>query len=164
MTCSSKRAAFLDSVNLTPLPTLRWTPLHPFPPHADFPTCLVGLRLGRISHFFAEPILLCPRSFLPNPWRWNIHQLSIGYPFRVGLRSGLPWVDDPSPGTLRLSGRWILTIFSLLMPASALALRPVVFTVQRSPSAQCSPTNVSIPRLRWIASAPSIFGAACLNW
>lgn len=129
-------------MNSAPLPILRWTPLHPLPLRAAFPTRITGSRLGRISHFFAEPILLCPRSFLPDSWRRNIDRLSIGYPFRVGLRTGLPWVDDPSPGTLRLSGRRILTVFSLLMPASSLALRPAAFSVRLSPSAQCSPTNV----------------------
>jgi len=123
------------------LPTLRWTPLHPLPPRADFPTRFSSSRLGRISHFFAEPILLCPRSYLPDAWRRNLYRLPIGCPFRVPLRSGLPWVDDPSPGTLRLSGRRILTVFSLLMPASSLALRPAAFAVRLSPSAQCSPTN-----------------------
>ena len=128
-------------MNSAPLPTLRWTPLHPLPPRAAFPTRFYSSRLGRISHFFAEPILLCPRSYLPDAWRRNLYRLPIGCPFRVPLRSGLPWVDDPSPGTLRLSGRRILTVFSLLMPASSLALRPAAFAVRLSPSAQCSPTN-----------------------
>ena len=31
-------------------------------------------------------------------------------PFGLGLGPDLPWVDDPSPGTLRLSAAWILTM------------------------------------------------------
>lgn len=128
-------------MNSAPLPTLRWTPLHPLPPRAAFPTRFYSSRLGRISHFFAEPILLCPRSYLPDAWRRNLYRLPIGYPFRVPLRSGLPWVDDPSPGTLGLQGYKILTYISLLMPTSALVLRPINLTVYLLPTAHCSPTN-----------------------
>ena len=31
-------------------------------------------------------------------------------PFGLGLGPDLPWVDDPCPGTLRLSAAWILTM------------------------------------------------------
>ena len=38
------------------------------------------------------------------------------------LGPDLPWADEPSPGNLRLSTAWILTMLSLLIPAFSHAL------------------------------------------
>ena len=48
-------------------------------------------------------------------------------PFGLTLGPDLPWADEPSPGNLRLSMAWILTMLSLLIPAFSLLSRPHVF-------------------------------------
>ena len=65
--------------------------------------------------FLAFLPLLCPlhllsisvvQEFLPAVHRIRIFSLSLG--------PDLPWADEPSPGNLRLSMAWILTMLSLL--------------------------------------------------
>ena len=49
--------------------------------------------------------------------------------FSLTLGPDLPWADEPSPGNLRLSMAWILTMLSLLIPAFSLLLRPHILSV-----------------------------------
>ena len=42
-------------------------------------------------------------------WLRNFYRMCIGYTFRSHLSSGLPGVDEPSPGNLRFSAIMILT-------------------------------------------------------
>ena len=61
-------------------------------------------------------------------------------PFGLSLGPDLPWADEPSPGNLRLSMAWILTMLSLLIPAFSLLSRPAVFSVYLRPTIECSST------------------------
>ena len=54
-------------------------------------------------------------------------------PFGLSLGPDLPWADEPSPGNLRLSMAWILTMLSLLIPAFSLLFRPHIFSVMLHP-------------------------------
>ena len=142
---SSIHAAFLGSVITMPLLYFRTAPLQLLPLRAYFTTRISGLSLGRVCHFLAELSLLRSRLYLFSARHRNLDLFPFGYPFQVHLRSGLPWADDPSPGTLGRSGRWILTIFSLLMPTSALVSCPRYLTIPLRSTAHCSPTCFSTP-------------------
>ena len=72
---------------------------------------------------------------------WNLNQLSIAYALRLGLGPDLPWADEPSPGNLRLSMAWILTMLSLLIPAFSLLSRPAVLSIYLRPTIECSSTT-----------------------
>ena len=61
-------------------------------------------------------------------------------PFGLNLGPDLPWVDEPSPGNLRLSTVKILTLLSLLIPAFSLLPRPHIVPVMLLPTALRSPT------------------------
>ena len=50
-----------------------------------------------------------------------VHRLRL---YVLGLGPDLPWVDEPSPGNLRLSTAQILTGLSLLIPAFSLPCSP----------------------------------------
>ena len=62
-------------------------------------------------------------------------------PFGLTLGPDLPWADEPSPGNLRLSTAWILTMLSLLIPAFSLLSRPHILSVMLHPTAECSSTT-----------------------
>ncbi len=62
-------------------------------------------------------------------------------PFGLILGPDLPWVDEPSPGNLRLSTVKILTLLSLLIPAFSLLPRPHVLTIMLLPTTVSSPTQ-----------------------
>ena len=62
-------------------------------------------------------------------------------PFGLTLGPDLPWADEPSPGNLRLSMAWILTMLSLLIPAFSLLLRPHVLSIMLRPTTECSSTT-----------------------
>ena len=62
-------------------------------------------------------------------------------PFGLSLGPDLPWADEPSPGNLRLSTAWILTMLSLLIPAFSLLSRPAVLSVYLLPTIECSSTT-----------------------
>ena len=62
-------------------------------------------------------------------------------PFGLTLGPDLPWADEPSPGNLRLSMAWILTMLSLLIPAFSLLLRPQLLSVLLRPTTECSSTT-----------------------
>ena len=62
-------------------------------------------------------------------------------PFGLALAPGLPWADEPSPGNLRLSMAWILTMLSLLIPAFSLLSRPAVLSIYLRPTIECSSTT-----------------------
>ena len=65
----------------------------------------------------------------------NLYLLSIAYDHLVlGLGPDLPWVDEPSPGNLRLSMGRILTSLSLLMPAFSLLCSPPLLSVRLLPA------------------------------
>ena len=54
-------------------------------------------------------------------------------PCGLALGPALPWVDQPSPGTLGLPVNVVLTRFSLLMPAFSLPYSPPTLTGQLHP-------------------------------
>ena len=62
-------------------------------------------------------------------------------PFGLTLGPDLPWADEPSPGNLRLSMAWILTMLSLLIPAFSLLSRPAVLSIYLLPTIECSSTT-----------------------
>ena len=82
-------------------------------------------------------------------------------PFGLHLGPDLPWVDEPSPGNLRLSTEKFLTFLSLLMPAFSLPYDPPSLTLWLLLLTDCSSTDSisTIPRLRCQILAPVIFGA-----
>ena len=57
------------------------------------------------------------------------------------LGPDLPWADEPSPGNLRLSTAWILTMLSLLIPAFSLLSRPHILSIMLHPTIECSSTT-----------------------
>ena len=61
--------------------------------------------------------------------------------FGLTLGPDLPWADEPSPGNLRLSMAWILTMLSLLIPAFSLLSRPAVLSIYLRPTIECSSTT-----------------------
>ena len=87
-------------------------------------------------------------------------------PFGLALGPDLPWADEPSPGNLRLSTAWILTMLSLLIPAFSLLSRPHILPVMLLPTIECSSTThlflnefaISVDNL-----APVIFRATSLD-
>ena len=82
----------------------------------------------------AYPTVSLHRS-IAQRWYRNINLLSIAYDSLVlGLGPDLPWADEPSPGNLRLSMGWILTILSLLMPAFSLLCSPPLLSVWLLPA------------------------------
>ena len=96
---------------------------------ADLPARLL-LPLDQQFQLLAQFVLLRP----------HISQTDIGgtgistccpspTPFGLGLGPDLPWADEPSPGTLRLSMAKILTLLSLLIPAFSLLFGPHLLTV-----------------------------------
>ena len=92
--------------------------------------------------FLAFLPLLRPLTFLKvsvvQEFQPAIHQIRL-----LGLSLGpdLPWADEPSPGNLRLSMAWILTMLSLLIPAFSLLLRPHVLSIILRPTTECSSTT-----------------------
>ena len=85
-------------------------------------------------------------------------------PFGLALVPDLPWVDEPSPGNLRLSTMQFLTAFSLLMPAFSLVSRPRPLPLSLLPQHIAPlPIRFRIPKLRCIVLAPIIFGAPPLD-
>ena len=107
--------------------------------------------------FLAFLPLLCPlhllsisvvQEFLPAVHRIRICCLSLG--------PDLPWADEPSPGNLRLSMAWILTMLSLLIPAFSLLLRPVVLSIYLLPITECSSTTY----ISLCKSATSVYSLA----
>ena len=117
--------------------------------------------------FLAFLPLLRPLTFLKvsvvQEFQPAIHQIRL-----LGLSLGpdLPWADEPSPGNLRLSMAWILTMLSLLIPAFSLLSRPVVLSIYLLPTIECSSTTyiflckfaISVYSL-----APVIFRATSLD-
>ena len=69
-------------------------------------------------------------------------------PFGLTLGPDLPWADEPSPGNLRLSMAWILTMLSLLIPAFSLLSRPAVLSVYLLPTIECSSTTCTFVQIR----------------
>ena len=87
-------------------------------------------------------------------------------PFGLSLGPDLPWADEPSPGNLRLSMAWILTMLSLLIPAFSLLLRPVVLSIYLLPTTECSSTAYNLrykPAISVYSLAPVIFRATPLD-
>ena len=69
-------------------------------------------------------------------------------PFGLALAPGLPWADEPSPGNLRLSMAWILTMLSLLIPAFSLLSRPHILSIMLRPTIECSSTTCTYVQIR----------------
>ena len=69
-------------------------------------------------------------------------------PFGLTLGPDLPWADEPSPGNLRLSMAWILTMLSLLIPAFSLLSRPHILSVMLRPTIECSSTTCTFMQIR----------------
>ena len=93
------------------------------------PKCLDGFY-----HQPALPILLCHCLVLTLKVVQEYQPVVIAYDHLVlGLGPDLPWVDEPSPGNLRLSMGRILTSLSLLMPAFSLLYRPRLLSVSLLP-------------------------------
>ena len=92
--------------------------------------------------FLAYPPISCHMRFLSIS---IVQESSTCYPsatlFGLTLGPDLPWADEPSPGNLRLSMAWILTMLSLLIPAFSLLSRPRVFSVTLRPTIECSSTT-----------------------
>ena len=87
-------------------------------------------------------------------------------PFGLALGPDLPWADEPSPGNLRLSMAWILTMLSLLIPAFSLLSRPAVLSVYLRPTIECSSTTYVLLHKSAISVdnlAPVIFRATSLD-
>ena len=87
-------------------------------------------------------------------------------PFGLSLGPDLPWADEPSPGNLRLSMAWILTMLSLLIPAFSLLSRPYVLSVILRPTIECSSTTYIFlckSAISVYSLAPVIFRATSLD-
>ena len=87
-------------------------------------------------------------------------------PFGLSLGPDLPWADEPSPGNLRLSMAWILTMLSLLIPAFSLLSRPAVLSIYLRPTIECSSTAYIFlckPAISVYSLAPVIFRATPLD-
>ena len=87
-------------------------------------------------------------------------------PFGLTLGPDLPWADEPSPGNLRLSMAWILTMLSLLIPAFSLLLRPHVLSIILLPTTECSSTTYIFlykSAISVYSLAPVIFRATSLD-
>ena len=69
-------------------------------------------------------------------------------PFGLSLGPDLPWADEPSPGNLRLSMAWILTMLSLLIPAFSLLSRPHILSIMLRPTIECSSTTCIYMQIR----------------
>ncbi len=93
----------------------------------------------------------------------NLRLLSIGYAFLPRLRPRLPQGRSALPWNPRIFGRkdshLSLATHSGILPSR----RSTAPSGAASPLRECSPTNVSIPRLRRRVSAPGIFGAGPLG-
>ena len=75
-----------------------------------------------------------------------VHRLRL---YVLGLGPDLPWVDEPSPGNLRLSTAWILTMLSLLIPAFSLPYSPHCLSIMLHPVCIAPlPTSFDVPKLR----------------
>ena len=57
----------------------------------------------------ASTLLRHPILITAIRWYRNFNRLSIAYALRLGLGPDLPWVDEPSPGTLGFSAGRIRT-------------------------------------------------------
>ena len=94
-----------------------------------------------LSLFLASLSLLCPLHLLSISVVQESQLLSIEYASQPPLRSRLTLADEPSPGNLRLSMAWILTMLSLLIPAFSLLSRPAVLSIYLLPTIECSSTT-----------------------
>ncbi len=76
---------------------------------ADLPTSH-PTGLDALFQSCAVPTLLRHPILITTLWWYrNFNRLPIAYALRLGLGPDLPWVDEPSPGTLRFSAGRILT-------------------------------------------------------
>ena len=152
-------------------------------------TC-VGLRYGRLSIHQSFSRLSASRTSLLNsvPFAQLNQRLGSaickcpsglrfgGYgistvcasttPRGLALAPGLPWADEPSPGNLRLSMAWILTMLSLLIPAFSLLSRPHILSIMLRPTIECSSTTYIFlckSAISVYSLAPVIFRATSLD-
>ena len=115
-------AAFLASVNSS-------ASTHSCPHHRPASRCAYFTThqphdLAVVFHPHGLTILLCP--CLETHGSTGISTCCpSSTPFGLDLGPDLPWVDEPSPGNLRLSTEKFLTSLSLLMPAFSLVCSPL---------------------------------------
>ena len=138
-----------------------FAPLHGFPLRAGF-SWRAGTPLAPGLHPPAPACHTCPHSSVIPQYR-NLHLLPIGYGSRPRLRtrltqgrSALPW--KPWIFGLEDSHLYLATHSGILSSMQSTAPYGTA-----SPRMQCSPTNLSVPQLRWRVSAPDIFGAGPLD-
>ena len=97
------------------------TRVFPLPRLSSSPASVISFKVSVVQ----ESYTCCPSATL----------------FSLTLGPDLPWADEPSPGNLRFSTAWILTMLSLLIPAFSLLSRPHVFSVMLLPTIECSSTT-----------------------
>ena len=118
-------------------------------PHLPVSVCGTGTSIQYLQAFLASVLLgnsllyfslyLSIRVFpLPRFPSTPVSLASFKYFGGAGI---LPWADEPSPGNLRLSMAWILTMLSLLIPAFSLLSRPAVLSIYLRPTIECSSTT-----------------------
>ena len=130
-------------------------------------------RICLLRGCFACPGYSVSRSLLPSPslprsrWGTGIStRRPSDTPFGLSLGPDLPWADEPSPGNLRLSMAWILTMLSLLIPAFSLLSRPAVLSLYLRPTTECSSTTHTFlheSAISVYSLAPVIFRATSLD-
>jgi hypothetical protein len=79
-------------------------------------------------------------------------------PFGLALGPDLPWADDPSPGTLRLSADKILTCLFATYTGILTSVRSTI------PSSTASPPTERSPTTRFLASKASVSSLAPLHF
>ena len=108
-------------------------------------TSLLYFSLLLADHVFPLPWLSSTSASLASFKYIRSAGISTCYPsdtpFGLSLGPDLPWADEPSPGNLRLSMAWILTMLSLLIPAFSLLSRPAVLSIYLRPTIECSSTT-----------------------
>ena len=129
---------------------------------AVFPSRLVP-RFGRALHSRLRVPTCVPTVLLPSSAGISTCCPSTTA-FALALGPDLPRADQLYPGNLGYSAIWILTIFSLLIPAFSLPYSPQLLPVLLLPVCNAPlPMYTYIPELRCRVSAPDIFGAGPLD-
>ena len=158
-------AAFLASVNSS-TSLLNFTPLQRYRFRQAYFTTCHDFALAALFHSHGLTILLC-HCFSNNVIGGA--GISTCCPsstaFALDLGPDLPWVDEPSPGNLRLSMAEFLTLLALLIPAFSLVCSPPPLSIRLLPAyiAPLPITSSVIPKLRCQVLAPLIFGASSLD-
>ena len=124
----------------------------------------LSIRVFPLPRFPSTPVSLASFKYICSAGISTCYPSST--PFGLPLGPDLPWADEPSPGNLRLSMAWILTMLSLLIPAFSLLLRPAVLSVYLRPTTECSSTTHTLlheSAISVYSLAPVIFRATSLD-